>query len=110
MNRNINTYFTALFKTSGQGRRALFGSDPREDWKRLLIIFGVINLLIIIWSGYLFWQINQGNIFEVAPTSNVGADTATRNQLKKILTIYDGRESQFEALRVTKPVTVDPGI
>ncbi len=107
MKQNIGSIFSKLFKKKVR-TQVFFGQDPRKDWEKLVILFLTINLLTIGWSAYLFWQINQGDIFEVASAPTVGADAATRDNLKNILTIYDAKEKQFEALRLAKPTTIDP--
>lgn len=108
--QNITAIFTKFFKERQKRTKPLFGADAYDDWKKLMIIFLSINVLILLWSGYLFFQINQGNIFAVPPTASSAVENSTKNNLSSILNIYDGREKHFEDLRSAKPASTDPAI
>jgi hypothetical protein len=110
MHQDIKTVFKKFFQKRPTKSKQRFGADPYQDWQKMLIVFLVINFIVLIGSGYLFLQINQGNIFEVAPAKGPDADQTTRANLKNVLTIYDAREKHFEDLRTQKPVTQDPAI
>jgi hypothetical protein len=113
MNQNIEGMFKKLLKGRGEAQASQgfsFGSDSYTDWQKLVIIFVIINILVLIWSGYLFWQINQGNIFEVAPAPGAGADKSTLVNLNNTITTYDAREKHFEDLRVAPPSAADPAL
>ena len=117
MSRDLNQTFNKIFKsnktkkvTHQRKSGTSFGSNPRSDWGKLILTFTLINLLVIIWSVYFFWQIENGNIFTSPPSQSLGSEAATREKLSEILNTYDAREKNFEDLRQAKPVTVDPGI
>lgn len=110
MPKDIGAIFKKIFKGKKAKSRTIFGNDPRADWQKIVIAFLIINLLVIGWSAYLFWQINQGDIFEVSPGPTVSSDAATRNNLRNILTVYGDKEKHFEELRLIKPVSTDPAI
>ncbi len=113
MQQDLGGIFKKIFKRKAgahKHRSLNIGQDAYGDWQKLVILFVVVNILILGWSGYLFWQINQGNIFEAAPAPGAGADRSTLTNLKNTRALYDAREKHFEDLRVTPTSVVDPAL
>ncbi|HZS43187.1 MAG TPA: hypothetical protein VFA52_03150 [Candidatus Paceibacterota bacterium] len=112
MKQDLGAIFKKLLKFRGSGgkRGPRIGADPYGDWQKTIIIFVVLSILILIWSGYLFWQINRGNIFEASPAQTAGADQSTISKLKQTISTYDAREKHFEDLRQASPSAADPAL
>ncbi len=113
MQQNIENKFKEIFsKKNGpqKASRPSFGADPAADWKKLIIIFIILNILVMGWNGFIFWQINSGGIFGMATPSNGGNNQNAETSLRNTLNIYDAREKHFEDLRAAPPATNDPAI
>jgi hypothetical protein len=77
-------------------------------WKRLLVGFPILALLMLAWSVYLFWGISRETIF-TGPVEEFGeAPTISREELHAILNFFRTRTARFEALTTSPPETVDP--
>ena len=97
------------FKKSGVGNaRNLM--QPTRDWKIILLVFILLNAAIVIFSTYLFLQINKGEIFLVEPTQSSIIDTVDRDLLSETIFLFEEKSRQFEKLKKNKPTLVDPSL
>lgn len=83
---------------------------PMRDWKILFVVFIVLNGIIIVFSAFLFLEINKGEIFLVEPATPSGIDTVDRNALREILFSFEEKAEQFEALKTSRPTLADPSL
>jgi cytoskeletal protein RodZ len=61
---------------------------PRTDWTRLLIVFGVVVIAIVLWSGYLFIRSGQRGTEAALPA--VEAESVSK-QVKRISSFFEKR-------------------
>lgn len=83
---------------------------PARDWKIILFIFSITNIILAVFSAYLFLQINKGEIFLVEPTQAIIVDTIDREALKEVLLLFEEKSRNFEDLKRNKPTLVDPSL
>ena len=83
---------------------------PRANrhWLLLLLIFVVLSTAMLLFSLYLFLQINEGDIFLVDPQEQVSLDTIDRAKLERVIDMFKERSVLFEARKTTVPSTPDP--
>ena len=84
--------------------------DKNKVWKSILLIFTIINVCVIIFSWYLFFQISNGGIFNIKQDINVSVETINRKLLKDTITAFEIKENEFEKLKVSGPGVVDPSL
>lgn len=84
--------------------------DANRVWKIIIIIFIVINLCVIVLSLYLFFQINKGEIFNIAQDSRVSADTINRDLLHETISSFEKMSGEFEELKTKRFNIIDPSI
>ena len=85
-------------------------NSPKKDWRRMLIIFTVLNIISVFLSFYMFWQINEGNIFNVGDNSNVLQSTIDKKGLEEVISYFDVRQKNFNDLETGGIKTTDPSI
>ena len=101
-------------RTILSGLRAMIGMSesgmPRANrhWLLLLLIFVVLSTAMLLFSLYLFLQINEGDIFLVDPQEQVSLDTIDRAKLERVIDMFKERSVLFEARKTTVPSTPDP--
>ncbi|MBX4215705.1 hypothetical protein KW797_02035 [Candidatus Parcubacteria bacterium] len=80
---------------------------PEHDWRRLLIAFMAVNVLVVLWSGYLFLSIN-GDDFLSSPEKGTAEKGFTREKLSAALTYLKEKEAGEKRLLEKRPSIVDP--
>lgn len=94
----------SVFKLDGRHSH----SKIYHHWEIILITFLVSSLLLIVFSLYLFLQINEGGIFLVEQKQNVQIDTIYRGSLQELLASFEIREAIFEDRAVSASKLLDP--
>ena len=109
---NIKNIFkkSSLYFGFGGKRHQRSLIHPARDWKIILFIFSITNIIIAIFSAYLFLQINKGEIFLVEPTQTTIADTIDREALTETLLLFEKKTLNLEALKRNRPTLVDPSL
>ncbi len=83
--------------------------EPLSDWKKIMYLGLVLFALIVIWSGYLFWNIQSDSGLDVSPdTATVRKAQTMAKNLKMVSEIYTQKGNTFESLLTNIPVVVDP--
>jgi flagellar basal body-associated protein FliL len=59
---------------------------PRRDWKRIIVIFSILVLLVVAWSVYLFMFYQKSEIVNVAPI-----DRGTTPSVEQINAFFKSR-------------------
>lgn len=109
----IKESITKIFKRKNRqhGRGiAAYISDPKHVWRGIIYVFVVVNIGIIAFSGYLFFHINEGDIFKIEDDITVTIDTIDRTLMREILESFDATEIEFEALKKNRPSVIDPSL
>ncbi len=79
-------------------------------WNIILAVFIGLNLLLLVFSWYLFLQINEGGIFLVEKENTVQIDTIDRNMLNELIKSFDEKKVIFEGRTVSAPRLSDPSL
>lgn len=108
-NKKIKDFFRSrMKKIHKNGNRD--NLDANRVWKITIIIFITINLCVIVLSLYLFFQINKGEIFNIAQDSQISVDTISRDLLRDTISSFEKMSSEFEELKTKRLNVIDPSI
>ena len=86
------------------------GFDENKSWKMLLVAFTVVKVGVIIFSSYLFFRINSGEIFIVKQDTAISVDTINRTLLKDTIESFEKKAIEFEQLKTNRPDVIDPSL
>ena len=86
------------------------GFDVSKVWKKIFFIFGIINIIVVGVSVYLFFQINKGEIFISKENTPISVGTIDRAFLHEVIELFEMKEKEFDFLKTNKPITVDPSL
>lgn len=85
-------------------------TNPERDWKILLAVFATLICLVIIFSFYLFAQINKGELFTVKYGKSTTAETIDKSLLNEIISFFEERQQNFDKLKNNRPKIIDPSL
>ncbi|HJO89899.1 MAG: hypothetical protein QGH85_02175 [Candidatus Pacebacteria bacterium] len=85
-------------------------SNAKYTWGIIIAVFVVLNIGIIAFSGYLFLEINEGDIFKVEQDITVIVDTIDRKLLSETLDSFDAMENEIKELKEKRPSVIDPSL
>jgi hypothetical protein len=91
-----------------RGEFPTIGEKARHDWKVILISFFLIVTALIITHSLLFVRVERGEFLNPSSEEVVTEDAVSREELEGAVQFFEEREMRLEALRVEKPVVVDP--
>ncbi len=83
-------------------------THPYRDWRRVLALFVFVVAVLFLWSAFLFWKINTGELFTDRTPPSAAASSIDREGLKNVLEFFDTREQIYKGLLETAPVIEDP--
>ncbi|MEN9614367.1 MAG: hypothetical protein RLZZ347_674 [Candidatus Parcubacteria bacterium] len=86
------------------------GKNPAADWQLLFGLFVLFLLAILAFSGFILYQINEGDIFLAEKKDSQTIRTIDRDALKMLVGQFKLSDRRFEELKADKPGLVDPGI
>lgn len=107
---NIKKILKKLTKLVG-GRGVHVGrsiTHPSRDWKIILVAFTILNIIMAVFSTFLFLQINKGEIFVVDVPIPSSTNSLNREELQNILSFFEEKKRAFVSLKINKPTLVDP--
>lgn len=61
---------------------------PHRDWRRVIIIFSLLTLVVVVWSTYLFFAYQTNGETATLP---VAADSGTTEQVRVIRDFFEKR-------------------
>ena len=82
--------------------------SPHRAWRNILILFVVLNIGIVVWSGYVWVSIKSGGVFNSATQGAQDSSTLNRAKLDKIAERFDSEAKHFDDLKLAQPTYVDP--
>lgn len=105
--------FSSLFKkitkkSTTKGLKAAY--NPLRDWEILLAVFTVITLVLAGLSGYLFWKINQGDIFQSDTQVTIAETTLNEALITETVTHFEAKKARLIELDGTPIVAPDPSL
>ena len=108
---NLNVvHILSYFKAQKDAGKFKFGGNVYRDWKYILALFLVLNVLVVAGSAYLFFQINKGELFIVEKKSVLANDTVDRKALEVTVAFYEERAQKFDLYKRNPPRVADPSL
>ena len=74
-----------------------------RDWILVFCFFLLLNLINVLFSAYLFLQINKGSIFVVQIDETAKVIVLNLKQLDKTLNFFEEKETKFLELKKNLP-------
>ena len=103
-------HFIANMRRAKVSKEASLGPSPHALWKWLLFI-SLFLLLISAASGlYLFFQISQGDIFQVENSNRSSLGGLDQKKLRSTLDFYEAKAKMLEDLKAHPHDIIDPSI
>lgn len=107
--KNFLSLFREWFdKTKAESESAQFGRDARFDWKAIIFLFLLLNIVFVIASFFMYAGINKGEIFLVDKKEQASLNILNTFELEKAVAFFEGKRERFEALKQEFFRTADP--
>ncbi|OGG47714.1 hypothetical protein A3D66_00340 [Candidatus Kaiserbacteria bacterium RIFCSPHIGHO2_02_FULL_50_9] len=88
-------------------RDALF--NPGRDWTAGAGLFFIFTLILLLWAGYLFYEVEQGELFVVKKTTEGAVTQLDQKMLDTVTALYREKAAQFQELKTGRPASyTDP--
>ena len=81
-----------------------------RDWKMILIVFIIVNVISATLNFYVFWGIKEGTIFSISDNTTTAFVTINRKGLDEIVSYFESRQRNFDDLRKNRIPMSDPAI
>lgn len=108
MNINYFKNILAKFKSVSDRDNSKVLSNPNTAWKVLFFSFLLVNILIGVFSFYIFYQISQENIFVVVDSGGNKVNTIDKKKLSEAILYLEEKDENYKFLLKNKPVIIDP--
>lgn len=80
----------------------------KEIWDIILLMFAIVNIIVIGLSVFLFFEINNGELFITEEDRNISVETIDRKLLKDTIELFEMKAIEFENLKYNAPNIIDP--
>lgn len=84
--------------------------DAKRDWKIMLFSFAVLSLALACVSGYLFYKINNGEVFLVEQKENGSVEAVNKKNLDETVDRFEAKKAKLLELEQNMTVVPDPSI
>lgn len=109
----LKTKIQKVKAESGGGLKKWFlqaKRNPNRVWQLIFGSFLAVAILLLAFSGYLFIQINRGEIFKVAKPAADSLGTIDREKLAQTLVVINRKALKLKELKSGGTVYIDPSI
>lgn len=73
-------------------------TNPYRDWSIVLVVFILVVIAFLLWSGFLFWRIETGQLFMGERKESSYTQIFNRSDLQVTLLEYQERSLLYENL------------
>lgn len=108
------TFFLFTLWSEFDGRKNIFARKEiitaLRDWKMLLISSVIIMVVVAFVNAYLFFQINNEQLFQAGlkePPVAIGID---KERLERAIKEFEIKAERFDALSREAPKVADPSV
>lgn len=84
--------------------------NPHKHWKTLLHFFSILILILVIFSFYLLYKINNQQIFQATNKSVLTSSLINEKLLKRITESFDAKLIKEKEVKEGLKVYKDPSI
>lgn len=103
-NKQKNITKQSLHHKSGPGEQV------ERDWEILVVVFAAVLILVVLVDGYIFMQINRGELFSVGVTPTQNRDVVNRKTLLDTASFFEARQKEYADFRAANLPQIDPSI
>lgn len=93
-----------------KGREYTLGTGPESDWRLIFISTLVLAVLVVATSAFIFIEIERGGIFTIKDIETEEARTLNISKLAETVDYYEYKAGQFERIKNSNTVAVDPSL
>ena len=83
--------------------------NPDRDWKIILVVFFVINIILSSFLFITFRDLSNESAFDIVSTSTP-SQILDEKALEKVLEIYSSKEERMKTLLKVAPTSTDPSL
>ena len=105
---NIKKFFKKRNKDGERGEYNI--SSAKQIWKIIFMTFVLLNITIAILSGYLFFRINNGEIFKTESGMSIVIDTIDQAFLRDTLSLFEEKAFRLKELEKSNIIITDPSL
>jgi hypothetical protein len=84
--------------------------DVRGDWKKILLSFVAVSFFLAGLSGYLFYKINNGDIFMVEKRESHTVEVIDKKALDAVVGYFEEKKSAIDSINQNETFFADPSI
>lgn len=84
--------------------------NAKRDWKWSLFLFTGISLLLACFSGYLFFKINKGDLFNVKKSADDSFEVVNKKNLDETVERFEAKKAKLIELEQRNSIMPDPSI
>lgn len=89
---------------------SFFGKSQYDDWKILVIICFIGVCLVAFFGGWMFYNLNEGDLFNQSSSSVFPQKKIDKKILSEMIQKVEEKKTNFENLKTNKPVVSDPSM
>lgn len=97
-----------IFTKKGAVKEGMY--NARRDWKWTLFLFTGLSLLLACFSGYLFFKINKGDLFNVEKSGDDYFEVVNKKNLDETVDRFETKKAKLIELEQRNNVMPDPSI
>lgn len=102
---------SSLKKSGWKVRGGLgFGASPEADWKIILISTMILAVLVIALSVFVFIKVDKGEIFVVERSVDKEEKALDISLLRETVLYYQNKALEFERIKNSVTLIVDPSL
>ena len=105
----MNKYLIQL-NNIAKSLKDLLKVNPHKHWKFLLYVFLILLVILVLFSFYLLYQINNEKVFQVKIDDGVNKIILNENVLKKVINTSDLKASKELEIKTKGTPYKDPSI
>lgn len=96
-------------KVAKEFRSERIGKKASREWEIMLIVFVILNLAIGGGAAYFFNKVSSGEIFKSDEVFTEAQDIDV-SVLKTIVARFEAKEIEFESLKASTTIQIDPSL
>ena len=81
-----------------------------NNWKIIIILFLISNILIAMWSFYLFIKINKEEVSFLETSGLIWVDRIDKDKLLEVVQIFEDKKKHLKELSDERPKISDPSL
>lgn len=106
---DLHALFSPAKKSSVQ-KGSVFGNNPYRDWQIVVALTVLLVCGVAAGGYYLFDKISRGEIFLSEKTNATVTNQFDRQELDRLVKLFEARDKKFKDLQENAPAVIDPSL